>query len=267
MAGAGSLDTNTDGTKYLSPNVVNQLLAINASGPNLYLPGLATSSLLEFYDDVVYWEIAKNTNRFFVTFERGMYAPANNKQESIATMEIDFPNVNANYTDSSFEIWGASQSKGGTRNQVSPMAFIQSESYSIGVEFKHPGYNGYIPVTQLKGTRGFQSEITSSITKSLTCSYEMYYNAFLGTQTASRSYNVSYFYPFSSHQLSVLRSSPTLIIDLNKDNELPSYTSEKGFVAIPFQTHQKIKDNLEFYLEKAGIIEKTVRRKAPKKGK
>ena len=27
-----------------------------------------TRSLASFYDDIVYWEMAKNTNRFFFTF-------------------------------------------------------------------------------------------------------------------------------------------------------------------------------------------------------
>ena len=31
-----------------------------------------TSSLSQFYDDIVFWEIAKNTNKFFVTFEEGL---------------------------------------------------------------------------------------------------------------------------------------------------------------------------------------------------
>ena len=55
-----------------------------------------TSSLTSFYDNVVYWEIAKNTNKFFVTFEKGLRGIPNNKQESIGTMEIDYPHVNSN---------------------------------------------------------------------------------------------------------------------------------------------------------------------------
>ena len=35
------------------------------TNPNLR-PSLNTSSISEFYDNIVYWEIAKNTNRFFV---------------------------------------------------------------------------------------------------------------------------------------------------------------------------------------------------------
>ena len=54
---------------------------------------LSTGSLKAFYDDVVYWEIAKNNNKFFVTFMKGEYATPNNKQESLGTMEITFPHT------------------------------------------------------------------------------------------------------------------------------------------------------------------------------
>jgi len=69
---------------------------IDSLGSNLYIPSLATSSLKEFYDDVVFWEIAKNTNKFFVTFERGQYAIQNGTQESIGTMELHYPHVDNN---------------------------------------------------------------------------------------------------------------------------------------------------------------------------
>ena len=68
-------------------------------------------------------------------------------------------------------------------------------------------------------------------------------------------------------QFSVLRKNPTIILDLDLDSELPSYNGIKGFAIIPNESHKKIKDNFEYYLEKAGIIEKTVKFKAPKKGK
>jgi len=250
MAGGGSSD---------SVSSKNIPLATNAQGANLYIPSLATSSLKEFYDDVVYWEIAKGTNKFFVTFERGMYAFQNNKQESIATMEIDFPHLNKNVGDTGFI---ASQSTGGTRNQVGYDSFLQEDELAES-PYQHQGYNGFITITSLKGTRFFQSTITSSISKSVTGSYEISSST---TTVVTRSCMASYFYPFSSHQLSVLRKSPTIIIDLDKDNELDGYVAENGFAVIPFQTHKKIKDNFEYYLEKAGMIEKTTKNKAPKKG-
>ena len=244
--------------------IVNKLsLAVDANGPNTYIPSLATSSLMEFYDDVVYWEIAKNTNRFFVTFEKGEYAPKNNKQESIATMEISHPLVNNN-SSSNFRL---SASLGGSRNNVSALSFIGEEEELAG-DYNHHNYNGFIPITEIKGTRFWQSTITSSIHKIVSATYEIKSGSSDDiTTTVNKEISASYFYPFSGHQLSVLRSNPTLITNLDKDTELPGYTGEKGFVAIPFQTHRKIKDNIDFYLEKAGLLNKTTTTKAPRKGR
>lgn len=251
--------TSKDGNFTTNKNALD----IDANGPNTYIPSLATSSLMEFYDDVVYWEIAKNTNRFFVTFEKGEYAVKNGKQESIATMEISHPIVDNN-SSSAFK---ASASLGGTRNNVSPLSFIGSEEELEG-DYNHHKYNGFVPITEIKGTRFWQSTITSSIFEPVNLEYQILSGSSNDqTTTITKTVSASYFYPFSGHQLSVLRPNPTLIVDLDKDTELPGYTGERGFVAVPFQTHKKIKDNLEFYLEQAGIIEKTVKFKAPKKGR
>ena len=243
---------------------VNKLsFATDANGPNTYIPSLATSSLMEFYDDVVYWEIAKNTNKFFVTFEKGEYAVQNFGQESIATMEINHPITNNN-SSSAFK---ASASLGGTRNNIEALAFIGDEEELSAGSYNHHQYNGFIPITEIKGTRYWQSTITSSIYKSIDLTYQIQSGSDnQHTKIITKSISASYFYPFSGHQLSVLRPNPTLITNLDKDTELPGYTGEKGFVAVPFQTHQKIKDNLDFYLEKAGLINKTTKTKAPKKG-
>ncbi len=244
---------------------INQsALNIDANGPNTYIPSLATSSLMEFYDDVIYWEIAQNTNRFFVTFEKGEYAPKNNRQESIATMEISYPIVNNN-SSSEFKL---SSSLGGSRNRIDALSFIGEEEELPGSDFNHHKYNGFIPITEIKGTRFWQSTITSSLMKLVTAKYQIMSGSNDDqTTTINKTISASYFYPFSGHQLSVLRPNPTLVTDLDKDTELPGYTGEKGFVALPFQTHKKIKDNLDFYLEKAGLINKTTKTKAPRKGK
>jgi hypothetical protein len=85
------------------------------------------------------------------------------------------------------------------------------------------------------------------------------------THSASAAVIASYFYPFSSHQLSVLREEPTVIVDLDKESECYNGIGEKGFVVVPEQTHQKVRDNLEYYLEKAGLIEKTTKTKSPER--
>ena len=234
----------------------------DAQGANLFIPSLSTSSLKEFYDDVVYWEITKNTNKFFVTFERGQYATQNNKQESIGTMEITHPKVDLNsgsgITDSA--------SLGGSRNNVPFNTFFQNDEDTTVDDMQHQGYNGFVCLTELRGTRFFQTTLTSSQAVNRTYTYEIH-NTDDTTETVTRDVVASYFYPFSNYQLSVLRESPTLILDLDLDSELPSYAGVKGFAVIPNESSNKIKDNFEYYLEKAGLLTKTVKFKSPKKGR
>ena len=200
-----------------------------------------TSSLSQFYDDIVFWEIAKNTNKFFVTFEEGLYGLPNNKRESIGTSEITYPHVNSNTGSlDKFKL-------GVTRNAASFDTFLEEEEKSSG---NNHAYNGFITTTELKGTRYFESILTSSAFTTPTLTYQI--SGSNGLVTAQRTVSASYYYPYSSHQLSILRRSPTLVIDLDKNNELPDGIGTKGFVLIPENTHPDIKANLDFYLEKAG---------------
>ena len=208
-----------------------------------------TSSLSKFYDDVVYWEIAKNNNRFFVTFEEGLHGLPNNQQESIGTSEITYPHVSSNSASAD------SFKTGITRNSARYDAFLEEEEKSLGT--KH-SYNGYITTTELKNTKYFKTVLTSSIFKPITNTYEI--SGSNGAITSSlRTVSASYYYPYSSHQLSILRKSPTLIIDLDKNNELPNGIGTRGYVIIPENTHPNIKRNLDFYLEKAGYVSRTSR--------
>ena len=219
---------------------------------------LATGSLKAFYDDVVYWEMAKNNNRFFVTFMKGEYSTANNRQESLGTMEITFPHtIRGNDSTGSF-------STGFNRVNATSDAFLQNiESSSVvsNVLSSH-NYNGFIPVTELNGNKFFRTTITSSITEEKTYTYEIH-DASKGSTIVNKSYTAAYFYPFSSYQLSVLRDEPTLILNMDKESEIPDGLGDKGFVVIPQNCHTKVKNNIEYYLEKAGLIEKTTKFKNP----
>ena len=200
-----------------------------------------TSSLASFYDNVIYWEIAKNQNKFFVTFEKGLRGLSNNKQESIGTMEIDYPHVTSNTGSTSRFKTGI------TRNTARYDTFLEEEEKHLGSNQK---YNGFITTTELKGTKFFQTDLTSSVFQPTTHHYEICSGS--TTVTTTRTISASYFYPYSSHQLSVLRKKPTLIIDLDKSNELPNGVGSKGFVLIPEHTHPTIKANLDEILTKAG---------------
>tara|TARA_B100001094_G_scaffold332656_1_gene405704 strand:- start:1503 stop:2168 length:666 start_codon:yes stop_codon:yes gene_type:complete len=212
--------------------------------PNLANKLTVTRSLASFYDDIVYWEMAKGANRFFVTFEKGRHGIPNNKIESIGTSEITYPHVNSNTGSSNTFALGA------TRNVARYDTFLEEEEKFDG---NNHSYNGYITNTELKGTRFFQTTLTSSQFQPTEFNYNV--SGSNGLVTATRTVSASYFYPYSSHQLSVLRKSPTLIIDLDSENELPDSTersSDGQFILLPEHTHPAIKENLDYWLEKAG---------------
>ena len=122
-----------------------------------------SSSLKAFYDDIVYYEIAADRNKFFVTFMKGLYSLPNNKMESIATAEINYPKVSrslATANDYTTNRAGAGYD-----------AFLQNDEITDTVQ-SEPN-NGFITATQLRGTRGFQSTITSSLSTTRSFHYEL----------------------------------------------------------------------------------------------
>jgi hypothetical protein len=48
-------------------------------------------------------------------------------------------------------------------------------------------------------------------------------------------------------------NNPSLLVELNKDQQLPDNTGNEEFIIIPPNLHPFIKDNLEFFLTKAGV--------------
>ena len=228
---------------------------------------IGSGSLKGFYDDIVYWEIIKNRNRFFVTFMDGKYGFPNNKMESIGTSEIGAP-LTPRQTSS--QALNAINSGINRVTAPAPIFLQDDEFYNVSNNSSYPTqshkYNGFVPVTELRGTRFFKTTITSSEFVNRTYTYHQH-DADAGSVDVFRTVSASYFYPFSDHQLSVLREEPTVIINLSKKTELYNGIGEKGFVLVPEETHQVVRDNLEYYLEKAGLIEKTTTTKAPLKGK
>ena len=63
------------------------------------------------------------------------------------------------------------------------------------------------------------------------------------------------------YELSFLDKDHTLIIDLDKDEELFEGIGSSGLVVIPEHIHEMVKINLEYYLEKGGLINKTTIKK------
>ena len=48
-------------------------------------------------------------------------------------------------------------------------------------------------------------------------------------------------------------NNPSLLVELNKDQQLPDNTGNEEFIIIPPNLHPFIKDNLEFFLTRAGV--------------
>ena len=209
----------------------------------------ATGSLSSFYDEIVFWEMYKETNRFFVTFEKGRFGIQNQKRESIGTMELDYPHTLAQTSS--------------IKKRIHPFAPRGSKPFDFFLQEEEVGRNptadiqnnGHIPITQLKGDRSFETLITGSGFKIVSCSYEVHIGG--TSKISSRLLSASYFYPFTQYQLGVLRENETLILNLNKPQELPQGLGELGYALVPENTSQLVKDNLEYFLEKAGLLDKT----------
>ena len=94
------------------------------------------------------------------------------------------------------------------------------------------------------GPVGLQGNLVSSST--------FYYRPLASSMVQDNYYSGSF-----SYQLSFLDKDHTLILDLDKEAELFDGIGDNGIVLIPDNCTPQVKNNIEFYLEKAGIIEKT----------
>ena len=93
------------------------------------------------------------------------------------------------------------------------------------------------------GQVGYDSVITAS-------NLTTYGVSLSGSMSSSNYYSGSFDY-----QLSFLDKDHTLITNLNKDSELFDGIGAKGIIIIPDNTHPKIKNNIQYYLQTAGIID------------
>jgi hypothetical protein len=61
-------------------------------------------------------------------------------------------------------------------------------------------------------------------------------------------------YTSGSYMLSVCTDdNPSLLVELNKDQQMPDGLGEKEFVILPENIHPFIKDNLEYFLTRGGV--------------
>ena len=74
----------------------------------------------------------------------------------------------------------------------------------------------------------------------------------LGNMTADNFFSGSF-----SYEISFLDKDHTLILNLDKDEELFDGIGEKGLLVMPINTDPQVAFNIEYYLEKAGVIDST----------
>jgi len=237
-------------------------------------PSFAKSSLLpsdyitlqHFYNEWVFHDILNNNNNYFVTFEKGNFGIQNNKQESISTCEILNPQVNSSYNLNIINAY---------TNTLEP----QEKTGMTSIDPTNSDFTnrnmGVTAVTSLRGLRYFQAEfldvsdtsgnVTNAGIKVLALTSSKSYVAV--TRIVKNDYSASFYYPYSQHQLSVLRDAPTVILNIDKETELYDGIGEKGFVITSEFLEYEIKNNVDFYLEKVGLIDKTTKFKTPNRGR
>ena len=73
-------------------------------------------------------------------------------------------------------------------------------------------------------------------------------------------------YVNSIYQISYLDETNTIIADIDKPIELSEGVGDKGYILIPDNLDKEIKDNLAYYLDKAGLQENPNVEKQPPRG-
>ena len=184
--------------------------------------------------------------RLFGTMNLGQKVPAGNYTasfnqgiKSISTFEIDLEKYDT--TNST---------------QVSSSLFIDGVNRTID----HPKYY-LLPIMQgphdidsvkTTGNGGATGHSTTNGTTETGVNLKFYYSG-NGNENAI-------------YQFSYLEKTNVVIADIDKPTELANDVGDKGYVLIPDNLDKDIKDNLDFYLDKAGLKEVPSATKSPPRG-
>ena len=74
-------------------------------------------------------------------------------------------------------------------------------------------------------------------------------------------------YASAIYQISYLEETNTLIANIDKSIELANDVGGEGYILIPDNIDKEISDNLDFYLDKAGLKENSKAKKSPPRGR
>ena len=237
--------------KYVSEYYTGSLIINGGTFSGTTLNAISSSDFI--MQSELYLNDNLSTTELHLTLFDGTkdFAPGFNDERSISTFEVDRNLLSLN---------------------LGELTKISNDD-NCGVEGLSP--TGYIV---LKGQTGSnQWPTTPTITDTNIDNYYLGWNGsscvtftdtrdkhiyVSGPSSPTGSYSGSFTY-----ELSFLDKAHTLITNIPKEKYLPNGIGEKGYVIIPEQTDRRVKDNIDYYLEKAGLIEKTVTAKAPRRGR
>jgi hypothetical protein len=199
------------------------------------------------HDCVKYLKKNHQNTELHLTLNRGTVnmAPGFNDERSMGTFEVD-------------------------RTFLSN-TFYQQDAFAFTTPFLTAQDTPFFPILQLKGGSRF-TPTTPKINGDT--SFYILYDVASGHVATKIKVNRDYYlnggdspeiggYSGSlTYQLSFLDKDHTLIANINKNTELFDGIGTKGVVLIPEFLDGTIKKNLEYYLEKAGLIDKATNLKA-----
>lgn len=250
----------------------------------------ARNPLRPFMNDKVMTDLVSGSNRYFITAESGNFGVLNNKLESISTGELRVPGNGL----SQVVAYRTTQERDQANSEGTIKGPSLGQLANTSVPKIHINENGqfdpYEDDTELvigMSPRGIPSSLSGS---DFLCADTIHSanppkdQAGLGVIQANSTVVVnngrgffnnnglslsglssqpggtliisaSFAYPYSGYQLSVLREEPTYILNLQKDEDLPNGLGTKGFAVLPQNLDPEIKSNLDYYFERAGLIE------------
>ena len=191
------------------------------------------------------------TTELHLTINKGTidFAPKFGDERSMSTFEVD----------RGYGAAGLISNNDENETTTEPLLLPVGSLYGHNTPLHH--------IIQLKGTFPFTPTTNPHTNSDEVCMIiEDSDNAFVANFTHNRDTyfigdeGVANFPQYSgsaAFELSFLDKDHTLIVNIDKDAELFDGIGEKGIALIPEHLHGTVKSNLEYYLEKAGIIDNT----------
>ena len=205
-------------------------------------------SLSTFYNSLLIPIASESQYRLFGTVQHGQSVPAADYSLStdagirnISTFEFDLEKYQISSSGTALHtLVSASSDATGNRELLQPHSFvIPIMQGPHDVISNHSPGNG--------GTTGNHASTSNG-------KVELRYY-FSGNSAALATYQISY-----------LEETNVIIADIDKPIELSEGVGDKGYIIIPNNLDKDIKDNLDFYLDKAGLKENSSAKKSPPRG-